>query len=60
MPACKRLYRFTEGTVPVPKLAEKLTVRASLAARPQPNLDRQTLRQAISARFSKSLEYLAK
>lgn len=42
------------------KLAEKLSVRAPLAARPQPNIDRKSLREAISERFSKSLEYLAK
>jgi hypothetical protein len=51
---------FTEGTELVLKFAEKLTVRAPLAARPQPNMDRKSLREAISAHFSKSLEYLAK
>jgi hypothetical protein len=42
------------------KLMEKHVVRASLAARPQPNIDRKSLREAITAHFSKSLEYLAK
>jgi hypothetical protein len=42
------------------KYAEKPVVRAPLAARPQPNVERKSLRKIISERFSKSLEYLAK
>lgn len=42
------------------KHAEKRTVRAPLAARPQPNTDRKTLREAIAAHFAKSFEYLSK
>jgi hypothetical protein len=42
------------------KYAEKPVVRAPLAARPQPQLDGKSIREHLSARFSKSLEYLAK
>lgn len=46
---------------PMLKFAEKpVVVRAPLAARPQPQLDRKVLRNVISDRFSKTLEYLAR
>jgi len=44
----------------MPKYAEKPVVRTPLAARPQPQTDRQTLREVIAERFSKTFEYLAK
>ena len=42
------------------KYADKPAVRAPLPARPQPEADKRSLRQAIIAHFAKSLEYLAK
>ena len=42
------------------KYAEKPVVRAPVAARPQPHTDRKALREALTDRFSKTLEYLAK
>ncbi len=39
---------------------EKQTKRKSLKARPRPDADREALRDDISKRFSKTLEYLAK
>lgn len=42
------------------KYAEKPVVRAPLAARPQPQIDRKALRDMISDRYSKTLEYLAR
>jgi hypothetical protein len=42
------------------KYAEKLSVRAPLTARPQSNIDRKSLREAIASHFAKSFEYLAK
>jgi hypothetical protein len=42
------------------KYAEKPVVRAPLGARPQPQIDRQSLRDVIADRFSKTFEYLAK
>jgi hypothetical protein len=42
------------------KYAEKPVVRAPLGARPQPQIDRQSLRDAVADRFSKTFEYLAK
>jgi hypothetical protein len=45
----------------MPKYAEKpVVVRAPLEARPQPETDRKALRDVISDRYSKSLEYLAR
>lgn len=42
------------------KNAEKAVMREPVVARPQPQVDRKSLREGISAHFSKSLEYLGK
>lgn len=42
------------------KYAEKHTKRAPVNARPQPHVNRETLRAEINKRFSKSLAYLAR
>jgi hypothetical protein len=44
----------------MPKTAEKTVRREPLAARPQPNTDRDALRAEINKRFSKTLDHLAK
>jgi hypothetical protein len=42
------------------KFKENPVVRAPLNAKPQSHVDRKSLREMISSRFSKSLEYLSK
>ena len=42
------------------KYAEKPVVRATLSARPRPEMDRKTIREALTEHFSKTFEYLAK